>query len=58
MNLEIDYLDGYLSHAPHLLEGLECSRIVGHNKNWKQEVNIGKVNNQKFVQIPFDQLIH
>lgn len=23
--------------------------IVGHNKNWKQEVNIGKVNNQKFV---------
>lgn len=32
--------------------------IVGHNKNWKQEVNIGKVNNQKFVQIPFDKLIH
>ena len=28
--------------------------IVGHNKNWKQEVNIGKVNNQ----IPFDKLIH
>jgi putative transposase len=23
--------------------------IVGHNKNWKQEVNIGKINNQKFV---------
>ena len=32
--------------------------IVGHNKNWKQEVNIGKINNQKFVQIPFDKLIH
>ena len=32
--------------------------IVGHNKNWKQEVNIGKVNDQKFVQIPFDKLIH
>lgn len=32
--------------------------IVGHNKNWKQEINIGKVNNQKFVQIPFDKLIH
>lgn len=32
--------------------------IVGHNKNWKQEVNIGKVNNQKFVQIPFDKLIY
>lgn len=32
--------------------------IVGHNKNWKQEINIWKVNNQKFVQIPFDKLIH
>ncbi len=32
--------------------------IVGHNKNWKQEVNIGKINNQKFVQIPFNKLIH
>ena len=32
--------------------------IVGHNKNWKQEVNIGKINNQKFVYIPFDKLIH
>lgn len=32
--------------------------IVGHNKDWKQEVNMGKFNNQKFVQIPFDKLIH
>ena len=31
--------------------------IVGHNSNWKQECDIGKVNNQKFVQIPFNQLI-
>ena len=31
--------------------------IVGHNKNWKQEVNMGTSNNQKFVQIPFDKLI-
>lgn len=32
--------------------------IVGHNKGWKQEINIGKKNNQKFVNIPFDILIH
>ena len=32
--------------------------IVGHNKNWKQEVNMGRFNNQKFVQIPFDKFIH
>ena len=31
--------------------------IVGHNLNWKQKVNIGKKNNQSFVQIPFDKLI-
>ena len=32
--------------------------IVGHNKNWKQEVSIGKVNTQNFVSIPFDKFIH
>jgi len=31
--------------------------IVGHNDNWKQKVNIGRRNNQNFVQIPFDKLI-
>lgn len=31
--------------------------IIGHNKGWKQDVNLGKRNNQKFVQIPFNKLI-
>lgn len=31
--------------------------IVGHNKGWKQDINIGKRNNQNFVQIPFGQLM-
>ena len=31
--------------------------IVGHNKEWKQEVGLEKETNQKFVQIPFDRLI-
>ncbi|MBQ8805799.1 MAG: IS200/IS605 family accessory protein TnpB-related protein [Bacteroidaceae bacterium] len=26
--------------------------IIGKNKEWKQEINIGKRNNQNFVQIP------
>lgn len=30
--------------------------VVGRNKGWKQEVNIGKTNNQKFTQIPFYKL--
>ena len=31
--------------------------VIGHNKEWKQECNIGKRNNQNFVQIPFNTLI-
>ena len=30
---------------------------IGHNTGWKQEVNIGKRNNQNFVSIPYGQLI-
>lgn len=32
--------------------------IVGHNKEWKQNINIGKRNNQNFVSIPFNMLIN
>lgn len=31
--------------------------IIGHNPEWKQGINIGRVNNQKFVSIPFSMLI-
>ena len=31
--------------------------IIGHNKEWKQEVNTGKINNQNFVNIPFNNFI-
>ncbi len=36
--------------------------VIGYNKDWKQGTDIGKKNNQKFVQIPFltfiNQLIY
>lgn len=32
--------------------------VIGHNKCWKQEINIGSVNNQNFVSIPFNDFIH
>jgi len=32
--------------------------IIGYNEGWKQNVNIGKKNNQSFVSIPFLQLVH
>lgn len=31
--------------------------VIGHNKYWKQEINIGKRNNQNFVSIPFNTFI-
>ena len=31
--------------------------VVGYNAGWKQRADMGKVNNQKFVQVPFARLI-
>jgi len=31
--------------------------VCGINKEWKQRSNIGKINNQKFVSIPYNMLI-
>jgi putative transposase len=52
----------YLHTASHysidvlLQEGIG-TLIIGKNLLWKQEVNMGKVNNQKFVQIPHARFI-
>ena len=32
--------------------------FIGHNKDWKQEVEMGKKNNQNFVSIPYSLLIN
>ena len=46
----------------YLIEWMVRERIgilvIGHNVGWKQEVNIGKVNNQNFVAIPHSTFIH
>ncbi|MGC8505151.1 MAG: RNA-guided endonuclease InsQ/TnpB family protein [Thermoplasmata archaeon] len=31
--------------------------VIGHNDGWKQDVNMGRINNQNFVQLPFSTLI-
>ncbi len=31
--------------------------VIGYNHGWKQKINIGKTNNQKFVQIPFLKIV-
>ena len=47
----------YLHKASRLLVNQLVSRgittlVIGKNKNMKQDINIGKVNNQNFVQLP------
>jgi len=32
--------------------------VIGLNKDFKRNINIGKINNQKFTQIPFNNLIN
>ena len=31
--------------------------IIGYNEGWKQKINIGKKNNQMFVQVPFQKFL-
>ncbi len=33
------------------------SIIIGHNRFWKQKCNMSKIDNQKFISIPFDKLV-
>jgi putative transposase len=32
--------------------------VIGHNPDWKQQVNLGRQNNQNFVSIPFSKFIY
>lgn len=55
-------INDYLHKVSRLLinEALEnnvTSIIIGYNKGWKDEINIGKRNNQNFVNIPYERLI-
>lgn len=48
----------YSNRLIELLVKEEVSTLViGHNKNWKDKINIGKINNQNFVNIPFNKVI-
>ena len=53
-----NFMRDYLSKAGHFvlqhcLDNKIGRVVVGVNPGWKQEINIGHVNNQNFVQIPF-----
>ncbi len=42
----------------HLVNNSINTLVIGKNKEWKQEINIGKTNNQNFVQIPHSIFIN
>jgi putative transposase len=55
-------IDNYLHRASRYLVNLLVNQqittvVIGKNDGWKQQVNLGKVNNQKFVTIPHARLI-
>lgn len=55
-------INDYLHKASRLLinKALEndvTSIVIGYNQGWKNEINMGKKNNQNFVNIPYEKLI-
>ena len=48
----------YTNQLIEILKKEKISKlIVGYNKGWKQNINIGKANNQNFVNIPFRKIL-
>jgi len=41
----------------HLVSNNISTLVIGKNDGWKQEINIGAVNNQNFVSIPHNQFV-
>jgi putative transposase len=55
-------IDDYMHKASKYLvtsfqENNICKVYIGKNEEWKQNINIGKVNNQSFVNIPHNKFI-
>ncbi|MBX9255248.1 IS200/IS605 family element transposase accessory protein TnpB [Desmonostoc muscorum CCALA 125] len=55
-------VDTYLHQASrtiihYLLQNQIGTLVIGNNKHWKQDINIGSRNNQNFVQIPHYKFI-
>ena len=54
-----DYLHKTSRRVVELMEQNNIGTcFIGHNKNWKQEVEMGKKNNQNFISIPYSLLIN
>lgn len=56
-----NFIDNYLNQVvsgviKRALEYNVGNIVLGYNQEWKQDINIGKVNNQKFTNIPYGKL--
>ena len=53
-----NYIGYYTNKLIEILKTEKISKlVVGYNKGWKQEVNMGSKNNQNFVSIPFKKIL-
>ena len=53
-----NYIGYYTNLLVDIIEEANVSKVVvGYNKGWKQEINIGSKNNQNFVYIPFRKIL-
>ena len=54
-----NYIGYYANKLIEILKEEKISKlVVGYNKGWKQEINIGSKNNQNFVSIPFRKILN
>ena len=54
-----NYIGYYTNKLIEILRTERVSKlVVGYNKEWKQEINIGSKNNQNFVSIPFRKILN
>lgn len=53
-----NYIGYYINKLIKILNEENVSKlIVGYNKGWKQNINVGNKNNQNFVNIPFKKIL-
>ena len=61
-NKRNDKVDYFMHNASSYVVNLALTNnistiVIGKNESWKNECNLGNVNNQKFVQIPYNSFI-
>ena len=53
-----NYIGYYTNKLIKILKEEKISKLViGYNKGWKQEINLGRKNNQNFISIPFKNIL-